>query len=76
MAVLTSEERDRLPDSAFAAVYTVKGEKVRKFPVHDAAHVRDALARFSGARLPGNVVMSTHAKIAEAAQRFGVEVNK
>lgn len=48
---LTYAERKKLPDSAFAVVITVKkkkGEgtrKIRMFPIHDEAHVRNALAR-------------------------------
>ena len=54
MAVLTSGGRHALPDSAFAYIEPGHdGEKVngrtpdkyRHFPVHDAAHARNALAR-------------------------------
>lgn len=38
MSILTAEARKKLPDSAFA----LPG---RRFPIHDAAHARDALAR-------------------------------
>jgi len=44
MARLSSSERARLPDSAFAYV-DARGK--RKLPIHDEAHVRNALARFS-----------------------------
>ncbi|MCH4142639.1 hypothetical protein [Acetobacter peroxydans] len=40
MSRLTTEERNALPDSAFA----LPG---RRYPIHDAAHARDALARAS-----------------------------
>ena len=40
MAKLTDEERDQLPDDAFAF------PKERKEPLIDASHVRDAIARF------------------------------
>lgn len=40
MAKLTSKERNRLPDSAFAG-------PDRSFPVQDKAHARNALARAS-----------------------------
>lgn len=40
MAKLSSEERNRLPDSAFAG-------PGRSFPVEDKAHARNALARAS-----------------------------
>jgi hypothetical protein len=41
MAKLTAEERRKLPDSDFA----LSG---RRYPIHDEAHARDALARASG----------------------------
>ena len=44
MATLRSSDRDRLPDRAFAYVDT-KGR--RRLPINDAAHVRNALARFN-----------------------------
>jgi hypothetical protein len=42
---LSSAARENLSDSDFALVYEVDGKKVRKYPVHDAAHTRNALAR-------------------------------
>lgn len=42
MAKLTSEERDKLPDTAFVF------PKDRSYPIHDASHARDALARSAG----------------------------
>jgi class 3 adenylate cyclase len=44
MASLTAKERAALPDSAFAYV-DARGQ--RRLPIHDAAHVRNALARFN-----------------------------
>lgn len=41
-AVLTSERRKRLPDSAFAI------PEKRAYPIHDRAHAANALARSSG----------------------------
>ena len=43
MARLDSSQRARLPDSAFAYVDS-RGR--RRLPINDAAHVRNALARF------------------------------
>ena len=40
MAKLTSKERNKLPDSAFAGPH-------RSFPVEDENHARNALARAS-----------------------------
>jgi class 3 adenylate cyclase len=44
MPPLGAKERAQLPDSAFAYVDS-RGR--RRLPIHDAAHVRNALARFS-----------------------------
>lgn len=44
MARLTSAERAKLPDRAFAYIDS-KGK--RRLPIYDAAHVRNALARFN-----------------------------
>ena len=43
MPRLTAKERAQLPDSAFAYV---DSHGRRRLPIHDAAHVRNALARF------------------------------
>src|ERR1700677_2535534 len=42
MGALTTEERDKLPDSDFAL------PKTRDYPIHDREHAIDALARASG----------------------------
>jgi class 3 adenylate cyclase len=44
MSRLGAQERAQLPDSAFAYIDS-RGR--RRLPIHDAAHVRNALARFS-----------------------------
>jgi class 3 adenylate cyclase len=44
MPPLRAKERAQLPDSAFAYIDS-RGR--RRLPIHDAAHVRNALARFS-----------------------------
>ena len=44
MAPLPARKRSQLPDSAFA--YLDAGGR-RRLPIHDAAHVRNALARFN-----------------------------
>src|SRR4051794_41763742 len=44
MASLSAKERAALPDSAFAYV-DASGR--RRLPINDAAHVRNALARFN-----------------------------
>jgi len=75
---LSYEERQRLPDSAFAVVYTdANGKKVRKLPIHNAEHVRNALAVLGGAR--GGVQLSPEhrataiRRVCAAAKRFGIE---
>ena len=44
MPPLGAKERAKLPDSAFAYI---DSHGKRRLPIHDAAHVRNALARFS-----------------------------
>ena len=76
----TSSQND-LPDSAFAFIED-GGKKdadgkttprsLRHFPVNDAAHTRNALARASSSPF-GDKAMP---KIRSAAKRFGVEVSK
>jgi len=46
MAVLTTRQRRRLPDSAFAI------PEKRAYPIHDEAHARNALARVSAYGTP------------------------
>lgn len=45
MAILNAESRKKLPDSAFA----LPG---RRYPIHNIAHARDALARASANATP------------------------
>ncbi len=44
MPRLTAKQRAQLPDTAFAYVDS-KGQ--RRLPIHDEAHVRTALSRFT-----------------------------
>ncbi len=79
MAVLTSGGRHALPDSAFAYIEPghdhekVDGktpDKYRHYPIHDAAHVRNALARIGqGTRFAAQA----KAKVLAAAKRHGIE---
>jgi HK97 family phage prohead protease len=80
-AVLTGKEINDLPDSAFAYIEPggekdAEGKTVprskRHFPIHDAAHVRNALARapqspFAKQAMP---------KILAAAKKFGVDTSQ
>lgn len=81
MAELTAQTENDLPDSAFAHIEDggtkdKEGKTVprslRHFPVHDAAHVRNALARASSSPF-GEKAMG---KIKAAAKRFGVHVGE
>ena len=86
-AKLTSAEIDSLPDSAFAFVED-GGKKddagltvprsLRHYPVHDKAHVRNALARAAAQMKAGGMgaKIASHAmpKIRAAAKRMGIGV--
>jgi class 3 adenylate cyclase len=70
MASLSAKERAALPDSAFAYI---DSSGRRRLPIHDAAHVRNALARFSqvgfeddGARDRARI------RLLRAAQKHGI----
>lgn len=76
MAKLTSAQRGGLSDSDFAYVepgHAVNGktpDQYRHFPIHDAAHVRNALARIGqGARFGDKA----KAKVMAAAKKHGVD---
>jgi hypothetical protein len=60
MAKLTHEEREELPKGDFVF------PKTRRYPIEDAAHARDALARSSG--------KPEHAAVREAVQRKFPEI--
>jgi HK97 family phage prohead protease len=80
MAQMTAKSINDLPDSDFAYIES-GGEKdedgktvprsLRHFPIHDAAHVRNALARASQSPF-GKQAMP---KILAAAKKFGIEVS-
>jgi hypothetical protein len=61
MAKLTSAERGKLPASDFVE------KSVRKYPIPDAAHARDALARSSG--------KPEHAAVVAAVERKFPRIN-
>jgi hypothetical protein len=56
MAKLTTAARKKLPKSDFVEKST------RKYPIHDAAHARDALARSSGKPEHASVVAAVKRK--------------
>lgn len=62
------------PDSDFALVYTTKqGVKVRKLPIYDRAHVRNALARFNQTDMPADKRKDAMARILARAKQFKIE---
>jgi hypothetical protein len=73
MVDLTAKKRDDLPDSKFAYV---DEHGVGHLPIHDAAHVRNALARFDQTDMPEDAKAGAMRKIRAAAKRFGVDVGE
>ncbi len=72
MAELTTEERNKLPDSAFAYI-DKDGE--RHLPIHDQEHARNAIARYPRTRFESKAAKErARRKILEAADKFGIEV--
>jgi hypothetical protein len=81
---LTYQQRQRLPDRMFAVVKRVKDKrtgktrKIRMFPIHDEAHVRNALARL-GQKAPqvtlrrmGISIEAVRKKILRRAKALGM----
>jgi len=62
--------------SDFAYAPAGVGPSEWKLPIHDAAHVRNALARYRQTDLPAAAKAAVYAKIKAAAKRFGVEVSE
>jgi Family of unknown function (DUF6582) len=72
MAELSSRQRNNLDASDFAWVDESGGH----LPIHDAAHVRNALARFTQTSFPDAATKKkAAAKIRAAAKKFGIEVS-
>ncbi len=74
---LTARSENALSDADFALVYTDKdGNKVRKYPIHDKAHVRDALARAAQMMEQGGAAAEDARKalpkIHTAAKKMGI----
>src|SRR5262245_43835359 len=70
MARLESSERARLPDSAFAYVDS-RGH--RRLPIHDAAHVRNALARFNQVAFEDERARErARTRLLKAARKYGI----
>lgn len=70
MADLSARERAGLPDSAFAYVDTTGR---RRLPIHDEAHVRNALARFNRVLFDDEAARDgARTKLLRAAKRYGI----
>ena len=73
MPELDAAERDRLKPDDFAYVDREGGEHL---PIHDASHVRNAIARFNQTDFESRAARERARKrILEAAERFGIEVD-
>jgi class 3 adenylate cyclase len=70
MGTLSARDRARLPNSAFAYVDS-RGE--RKLPIHDEAHVRNALARFNRVVFEDDAARERARKrLLNAAKKYGI----
>jgi hypothetical protein len=73
MAQLTTRQRDRLRKDQFAYVDKDGGEHL---PIHDASHVRNAIARFDQTDFESKRAReSARRRILTAAKRFGIDVS-
>lgn len=75
-AVLTTKKRKALPDSSFCFVRGRGIDKVRKFPAHDAVHVRNALSRLSQSNLSSSDKAKVLTCLKRKAKSFGIEVSQ
>jgi class 3 adenylate cyclase len=70
VAKLTARERANLPDRAFAYI---DAEGRRRLPINDAAHVRNALARFGRVAFEDDAARDrARQRLLNAAKRFGI----
>src|SRR5215468_5602884 len=70
MPQLSAKARARLPNTAFAYVDS-KGQ--RRLPIHDAAHVKNALARFEQTRFEDDEARERARKrLLNAAKKHGI----
>jgi hypothetical protein len=71
MSTLDADQRDHLPKGDFAL------PKERKLPLEDAAHVRNAIARFNQVKgVSDEERDAAWKRIEAAARKFGVEVEE
>ncbi len=74
MSKLTTEERNNLPDSAFA--YIDRGGE-RHLPIHDEKHARNAIARYPRTDFESKAAKErARKKILEAAKKFDIDVSE
>jgi class 3 adenylate cyclase len=70
MAKLSARERAKLPDRSFASI---DSHGNRRLPIHDEAHVRNALARFDRVRFEDDAARERARKrLLNAAKRYGI----
>jgi len=70
VAKLSSRDRANLPDKAFAYV---DADGRRRLPIHDEAHVRNALARFDRVAFPDDAVRDrARRRLLNAAKKYGI----
>jgi class 3 adenylate cyclase len=70
MPPLRAKERAQLPDSAFAYIDS-RGR--RRLPIHDAAHVRNALARFGQVAFEDDAARDrARSRLLRAAKKHGI----
>jgi len=67
-AKLSTEERNKLPEGAFCG-------PDRSFPAHDAAHVRNGLARLSQSNFSDEEKKRIHGCLKRKAKEYGIEVS-
>ncbi|HKW77775.1 MAG TPA: adenylate/guanylate cyclase domain-containing protein [Candidatus Limnocylindria bacterium] len=70
MATLSATARANLPDSAFAYI---DAAGVRRLPINDAAHVRNALARFEQVAFEDDAARErARERVLRAARKYGI----
>lgn len=70
MATLTAKQRAALPDRAFAYI---DSQGKRRLPIHDAAHVRNALARFGQVAFEDDAARDrARNRLLNAAKKHGI----
>jgi hypothetical protein len=74
MPELDTEEREKLRKDQFAYVDKDGGEHL---PIHDEAHVRNAMARWNQTNFQSDTAKEEARKrILSAAKRYGIEVSE